>query len=157
MRRMALILSVAAVALCAGNAAPGMGKPQIEYEVNGCADSCPAYRVAVWKNGQGMFTGIRNTRIMGAGPFSMTEQQYSAFEGALDPHRPSGKEKVYGPGSKLCAEVVADKGSVDVRWGGGNHLHYDYGCDAAKNEAMASELANAPRTLPIAAMIGAAR
>lgn len=157
MRRMAMVLATAAVALCAGNAAPGRGKPQIEYEVNGCASGCPAYRVAVWKNGQGMFTGIRGTKIMGSGPFSMTEQQYSAFEGALEGYRPSGKERLYAPGSKLCAAVAADKGSVDVRWGGGNHLHYDYGCDPEKNVAMASELANAPRTLPIAAMIGTAR
>lgn len=162
MRTMASVMAVAVLAMCAGNAAPNAaaakGKPDIVYEAFGCPlVACPAYRIAIWRNGQGVFTGISNTVIAGEGKFSVTEEQYSAFAGTLERYRPK-RDTIYdaregGP----CAAVAPDQASVQVTWSGGRKLYYNYGCDEEKHADLASALANAPRMLPVGPMIARAR
>jgi hypothetical protein len=158
MRRILLGVAAAALAGVSANAsAPVLGKPDIEYETFGCPlIACPAYKIQVWKNGQGVFTGVSNTVIIGEGKFVVTEEQCSAFAGTLERYRPK-RDIIYdkrdgGP----CAEVATDQASVQVTWRGGGgtqKLYYNYGCDQEKHAAMAAAFANAPKMLPVRRMI----
>jgi hypothetical protein len=159
MRRTILGLAAVALAGVAANAsapkAAMLGKPDIEYETFGCLGQCPVYKIQIWHNGQGVFTGIRDTVITGEGKFSVTEEQYSAFAGTLDRFRPKQDIIYDGRAGGPCAQVATDQASVQVTWRGTNtrKLYYNYGCDREKHAAMASALANAPKMLPVRRMI----
>lgn len=161
MRRVIAGFAAMALAGVAANAsvpsAQPKGKPIVEYEAFGCAmAACPAYRIQIWKNGQGLFTGIANTVIVGQGNFSVTEEQVSAFTGSLERFRPE-RDIIYDDrAGGRCAVVETDQASVEVIWHGGGKsrkLYYNYGCDREKHAAMASALANAPKMLPARRMI----
>jgi hypothetical protein len=162
MRRFMLGAVAAMVAGVSANASTpkdvGMrGKASIEYVSHGCATvACPTYKIQLWKDGQGVFTGVANTVIAGEAKFSVSEQQYSAFEGMLEDFRPA-RDTVYdartgGP----CKQVAPDQASVEVTWRSGGvtrKLHYNYGCDREKHVALAAALQNAPKLLPTRQMI----
>jgi len=160
MRRMIPGVMTVALAGVAANAsvpkAPAPGKPDIVYETYGCLTECAVYKIQIWKNGQGVFTGVANTVITGEGKFSVSEEQYSAFAGTLQGFRPKFDVVYDGREGGPCAQVATDQASVQVTWhGAGNtrKLYYNYGCDREKHAAMSAALANAPKMLPVRRMI----
>lgn len=157
MRRVILGIAVAALAGVSANAsAPVLGKPDIEYETFACLGHCAVYKIQLWKNGQGVFTGVRDTVITGDAKFVINEEQYSAFAGTLERYRPKSDIIYDGRAGGPCEQMATDQQSIQVTWrGGGNtrKLYYNFGCDREKHAAMSAALANAPKMLPVRRMI----
>lgn len=163
--RAAVLALAAALALSAcarTGAAPGTpssaGLERIDYETGPCFGACPVYKVSVYPGGKGVFTGIRNTAVVGERVFTVTPAQYAAFAKELAPYRPAIGDKLYQPGTPACQQVATDLPSVDVRWTGMGRqlrrLYFYFGCDIEKNARMAEALGNAVEVLPLEPLIG---
>lgn len=141
-------------------AAPTAGAPRsqiqsLTYATTPCHGFCPVYSVTVAADGAGVFTGTRNTAVIGERRFTATPAQVAAFFDGLQPYLPVGELLLAGPDS--CKMYASDLPSADVRWTGrpgAGHLLYDYGCDRDTHRALAEALRAAPQALPIAALIG---
>jgi hypothetical protein len=125
------------------------------YETGPCFGFCPVYRVSVTASGHGLFTGIRNTKVIGKRSFRVSRRQYQAFVRRLAPVRPVGERLLTD--QTQCPRFATDMPSVDVRWltaGLTSHLAYNFGCDREANATMVEALRVAPKALPIGSMIG---
>jgi hypothetical protein len=161
-------LGSAALALsaCVGPGAPPPETPapvpiesdSISYETGPCFGACPVYSVTVRPDGSGIFNGIRFTEVTGERGFQLTPAQYEAFAASLAPWRPESGERRYAPGEPGCEMAATDMPSVSVRWtraiGDSQALHYYFGCDMDRNEAISQALGHAPELLPIEDLIG---
>lgn len=132
--------------------------PQVQsvtYATTPCHGFCPVYSVTVGADGAGVFTGTRNTAVIGERRFTATPQQVATFFAGLQPYLTTGEVLLAGPES--CKSYATDLPSADVTWkgaGGAGHLLYDYGCDRDARRALAEALRGVPESLPIAGMIG---
>ena len=153
----------AAIALagCAHHPVPRGGET-MTYATGPCFGSCPAYTVTLGPDGQGIFVGQQFAAVTGERRFQASPEQVRAFAERLAPFRPKGEELIEpeakGKGRSRCREAATDQSSVDIRWqpaaAPASHLRFYYGCDVAKNRAMADALLGAPDLLPIADLIG---
>ena len=164
MRSIGFIAGALALAGCAttgqhrGSQAAASSQPPVRsmtYATTPCHGFCPVYSVAIGTDGAGVFTGIRNTAVIGQRRFTATPEQVADFFGRLQPYLPVGELLLTGPDT--CKTYATDLPSVDVRWTGGNgagHLLFDLGCDRDKHHMLAEALRTAPQALPIAGLIG---
>ncbi len=164
MRSIGWMTAALALAGCASTGQPGgpmvaaPAKPQIRsltYATTPCHGFCPVYTVTVAADGAGVFTGTRNTTVLGERRFTATPAQVAAFFNGLQPYLPVGELLLAGPDA--CKSYATDLPSVDVTWTGGTgsgHLLFDYGCDRTEHRALADALRAAPQALPIADLIG---
>ena len=128
----------------------------ISYETGPCFGACPVYRVTVSPDGTGTFEGKRFTAVTGERSFRLTPEQYRAFAAQLAPLRPAeGSVRMSG---EACRQMATDLPSAEVTWfsqiGNSQSFYFYYGCDMERNRAIAERLTEAPRLLPIQAMIG---
>ncbi|MCW3836499.1 DUF6438 domain-containing protein [Sphingomonas canadensis] len=141
---------------------PGMPVPiegdSIRYETGPCFGACPVYSVTVRPDGSGVFNGIRFTAVTGERAFKLTPEQYRAFEAKLAPYRPESGERRYTHGEPGCEMAATDMPSASVTWtrmiGDSQQLYYYFGCDVARNSAIAQAVGEAPELLPIESLIG---
>lgn len=130
----------------------------ITYETGPCFGACPVYSVTVRPDGSGVFNGIRFTEVSGERAFQLTPAQYETFAAALAPYRPESGERRYEPGKPGCEMAATDMPSASIRWtraiGDSQALHYYFGCDMDRNEAISQALGHAPELLPIEDLIG---
>lgn len=137
------------------------GVETISYETGPCFGACPVYRISVSADGTGVFTGIRNTQVIGERRFRVTPQQFLTFREQVEPWLPVEGERLYRPGTPLCKQVATDLPSVDVRWTRPqrgmrtSRVYLYYGCDMEKNMTMGEALGNATDALPVGELIGA--
>ncbi|RYY10369.1 MAG: hypothetical protein EON55_16500 [Alphaproteobacteria bacterium] len=127
----------------------------LTYAMTPCHGFCPVYSVTIDANGAGVFTGVRNTAVVGERRFTATPRQVADFFGRLRPYLPVGERRLTGPES--CKTYATDLPSADVTWSGdagAGHLVYDYGCDRDANRGLAEAVRGAPQALPIADLIG---
>lgn len=127
----------------------------VTYAMTPCHGFCPVYSVTLDANGAGVFTGTRNTAVLGERRFTASAQQVADFIGRLQPYLAVGETLLAGP--ETCKLYATDLPSVDITWvgdGGTGHLLYDYGCDREANHALAEALRGAPQALPITDLIG---
>ena len=151
------VLGLAGLAACATTAAAPAGRVEsITFETGPCFGACPVYRVTVNRDGSGVFEGRRFTAVTGERRFIATPEQFQAFARQLAPLRPEQGERRYA--GEACTEFATDLPSADVTWRAGDgqeqHLHFYYGCDMERNQAIAERLNAAPGLLPIADLIG---
>lgn len=142
----------------AGPAAPIVRGEMLRYTTSPCFGGCPVYTVTVRPDGTGTFEGQRFTAVAGARDFRVTPAQYAAFLTRLAPYRPRSGTLRIAPGTPACGQHATDMPSVEVQWDGkAGHraLSYYFGCDRARNAAMADALGSAPDLLPIGGLIGA--
>lgn len=149
---------LAGCATVAANESGDAARPvSISYETGPCFGACPVYRVSVGTDGRGSFEGKRFTAVEGARSFIVTSAQFNAFERHLRPLRPSSGSVHYA--GEACAMTATDLPSANVEWkgagGDAQSLHFYFGCDMEKNEAIAERLRRAPELLPIAGFIRA--
>lgn len=128
----------------------------ISYETGPCFGACPVYRVTVSPDGTGTFEGRRFTAVTGERSFRITPDQYRAFAAQLAPLRPAeGSVRMSG---EACRQMATDLPSAEVTWfspiGNSQSYYFYHGCDMERNRAIADRLTEAPRLLPIQAMIG---
>ncbi|MGK6356233.1 DUF6438 domain-containing protein [Sphingomonas sp. DT-207] len=141
-------------------AAAAIAPESITYETGPCFGQCPVYKVMVTSDGKGIFTGVRNTEVIGERKFTVTVAQYLAFRDVLLPFLPDWARREYRPGTPLCEQAATDMPSVAVdrsvqmRTLMMSHLYFYFGCDMEKNRPMAEALGNAPNALPIQNLIG---
>lgn len=138
--------------------APIVRGEMIRYTTSPCFGACPVYTVTVRPDGSATFEGQRFTAFSGVRDFRVTPAQYEAFLRRLAPYRPRSGTLRYAPGEPGCGQAATDMPSVEVQWDGkAGHrgLSFYFGCDRARNRAMADALGSAPDLLPIASMIGA--
>ena len=155
MRTLSLALTAAAFSLAGcvtvAGAAPEGGVESIAYETSPCFGACPVYRVVVNRDGTGLFEGRRFTAVTGERRFQVTPDQFHSFARQLEPLHPASGERRYAPPN--CGTTATDMPSADVKWRGGDgseqHLYFYYGCDMARNRAIADRLRAAPALLPI--------
>jgi hypothetical protein len=165
MRLMAWMTGAAlALAGCAtterGGGPPTAGAPRaqidsVTYSTTPCHGFCPVYSVTIDASGAGVFTGTRNTAVVGDRRFTATRAQVADFFDRLQPYRPVGERLLAGPDT--CKTYATDLPSVDVTWTGGGgigHLRYDFGCDRDSNRGLAEALRAAPQALAIGELIG---
>lgn len=165
MRLMAMMTGAAlALAGCAttvpGPASQTTASPtaqirSVTYATTPCHGFCPVYSVTIDADGAGVFTGTRNTAVIGERRFTASAQQVAAFFGRLQPYLAVGETLLAGP--ETCKTYASDLPSADVRWtgdGGTGHLLYDYGCDRDQHRMLADAVRDAPHALPIAELIG---
>ena len=150
--------SLSGCATMAGTAAD-VPVESVSYETGPCFGACPVYRVAVNRDGTGLFEGRRFTAVTGERRFTLTPDQFRAFVGQLEPLRPASGVMRYS--GDVCGAMATDMPSVDVRWrsagGAEQHLYFYYGCDMERNRAIAERLRSAPDLLPIRDLIGTPR
>jgi hypothetical protein len=156
------ILASLAVALLFGLAAdaaePAAAVQAIVYETGPCFGACPVYRLTVNGNGGGTFEGRRFTAVTGSRAFRATPAQYRAFARQLAPLRPARGSVRYA--GEACRSTATDLPSAEVTWRSrraSQSLYFYYGCDMARNRAIAARLDAAPRLLPIGDFIGRGR
>jgi hypothetical protein len=149
---LALLLALAAPAAAAPR--PATPVQTIVFETGPCFGTCPVYRVTVNGNGSGIFEGRRFTAVTGTRAFRLTPGQYQAFARHLAPLRPArGSVRFAG---EACRSMATDLPSAEVTWRdrrGPQSLYFYFGCDMAKNRAIAARLNAAPGLLPIAHFI----
>lgn len=122
----------------------------ISFETGPCFGACPVYRVTVNSDGSGTFEGRRFTAVTGTRPFRATPAQYRAFAAHLAPLRPASGTVRYS--GDACRSMATDLPSAEVTWRsprGEQILYFYYGCDMARNRAIAERLTAAPALLPI--------
>ncbi|WP_309086620.1 DUF6438 domain-containing protein [Chelativorans sp.] len=127
----------------------------ITVERGPCLGECPVYRIEVSASGEGTFDGRRFTAVQGQRKFSITRQEWSAFQGVLAPYRPRGTEDIT-PGHPRCRQMATDHPSIIVTWAEGkrtDRLIFNYGCKDPENAAMARVLSDAPDLLPVGEFI----
>ena len=152
-----LILVLAGLSACATVPEDG-GVPSISYETGPCFGACPVYRVTVNADGTGLFEGRRFTAVTGERYFTLTLRQYRAFVAHLAPLRPATGSVRYA--GENCTTMATDLPSAEVTWRlreGEQSLYFYFGCDMARNRAIAERLDAAPGLLPIGDFIGPAR
>jgi len=161
MRTVLGLSAAVALAGCAHDRVPRRGET-ISYTTSPCYGTCPAFTVTLGPDGQGIFVGQQSTAVAGERRFEASPEQVRAFTEKLAPFRPKGEELIEpeatGKGRSRCREAATDQSSVDIQWhpaaAPASHLRFYYGCDVAKNRAMAAALLGAPDLLPIADLIG---
>jgi hypothetical protein len=161
MKRLGLIMVLGlALAGCTRTPKPVTPVPaaskRIVYESGPCFGACPVFKIELFGNNSGRFTGIRHTAVIGEATFPVTPAQYAAFAGALAPYRPKGERRI-APGSPECGRAATDMPSTEVRWGEGksaDRLYLYFGCDRERYRAMADALGNAPDLLPLTLLLG---
>jgi hypothetical protein len=127
----------------------------ITYATTPCHGFCPVYTVTIGADGAGVFTGIRNTAMIGERRFTATPAQAAEFFNRLQPYLPTGELLLSGPDN--CKAYATDLPSTDVKWTGADgsgHLLYDHGCDRKEHRTLAGALRAAPQALPIGELIG---
>lgn len=147
-----------ALAGCATMTPEDGGVPSISYETGPCFGACPVYRVTVNADGTGLFEGRRFTAVAGERYFTLPLSQYRAFIAHLAPIRPAQGSVRYS--GEACATMATDMPSAEVTWRareGQQSLYFYYGCDMARNRAIAERLTAAPALLPIGDFIRASR
>ena len=147
-----LALALSGCAMAAGEVPGRATGDAISYEVGPCFGTCPVYRVTVYPDGNGVFEGRRFTAIEGERAFTATPEAYRRFAALLAPYRPRGERRIV-PGTPDCGMAATDSSIIEVRWGRADHLTFYTGC-RMNNDAMASGIAAAPSTLPIADLVG---
>lgn len=162
MKRLAMV-AVAGLALagCARTgpttpATPAAVSKTIVYQTGPCFGACPEYKVEVYGDNSGLFTGIRHTSVIGKANFPLTPDQYDTYAAALAPYRPRGERRIE-PGSPDCPRAATDMPSVEVRWGtgpGADRLYFYFGCESEATRALADALGNAPDLLPLGLLLG---
>ena len=152
----AVMLSLLLAACATIRAAPAGDVESIRFETGPCFGACPVYRLSVGADGSGVFEGLRFTSVTGERRFTVTPEQFRAFVRHLAPLRPASGERNYS--GEACEQLATDLPSADVHWrgrdGAEQRLAFYYGCDMERNRAIAERLTEAPRLLPIQAMIG---
>lgn len=153
-----LALAVSAQPAVPVDARSGRGTASISYETSPCFGTCPVYRVTVNADGRGVFEGLHHTRVSGRRNFRVTPAQYRAFVDRLAPIRPAAGTIDYRD-SSMCERMATDHASVTVRWrdvrrGDVQELDFNYGCHDARYADMATRLRDAPRLLPLRALVG---
>ncbi|WP_174297985.1 hypothetical protein [Sphingomonas bacterium] len=142
-----------------GRRAASRGGETITYRAlpTGFCLSCAGYTITLGPDGQGIFTGERNTVVVGDRRFAASLDAVRAFTSRLREYRPTGEVLMTGP--PFCKIVSTDQNTVDIRWQGVEgrppHLTFYGGCDVEKNRKMAAALFSAPSLLPIADLVGA--
>lgn len=135
---------------------PAVAAATISYETGPCYGRCPAYRFTVAGNGEGVFTGLRDTAVIGERAFRVSPAEYSAFAGALAPHRPAaGTVRRYADGLPGCEQAATDMPSAEVKWREGGReggresgLSYYFGCHTEEETGIGDAIGNAPDLLP---------
>jgi hypothetical protein len=153
-----LVLALAALPACATVAEDG-GVPSISFETGPCFGACPVYKVTVNADGTGLFEGRRFTAMAGEHHFTLPLSQYRAFVAHLAPLRPASGDLRYS-GPPLCRQMATDLPAAEVTWRlprGTQSLYFNFGCDMARNRAIADRLNAAPALLPIGDFIRPAR
>lgn len=155
-KRLACLSFVAlATSGCAHHRVPRGGETII-YQLTRCYGRCPAYKVTLGPDGQGIFSGEANTGTVGDRRFRASLDQARAFAAALRKVRPTS-ERLVEPGRRGCGEAPTDQPSIDVRWQGvevAAHLRIYTGCRSKAARKLADTLRAAPALLPIADLIG---
>jgi len=155
MNRIALALAAALTLPAAASPRPSTPVQTITYETGPCFGTCPVYRVTVNSNGSGTFEGRRFTTVTGSRAFRVTPAQYQAFARQLEPLRPARGSFRYS--GENCRAMATDLPSAEVTWRsrrGTQSLYFYYGCDMARNRALAQRLRTAPDLLPLRDFIG---
>ena len=118
---------------------------------------CAGYTVTLGPDGQGIFTGERQTAVIGDRRFQADPDAVRAFTRLLARYRPRG-EVLLQAGSPACGPPATDQNSLDISWqsaiGAPSHLALYEGCGLAKRRRMIADLNAAPGVLPIADLIG---
>jgi hypothetical protein len=158
MKRLAPLLAALAALPAPAASSPATPVQTITYETGPCFGRCPVYRVTISSTGSGSFEGIRFTAVTGTRALHATSAQYQAFASRLEPIQPArGSIRYQG---SMCRATITDQPSVEVTWRsprGTQSLYYYYGCDLARNRALAERLTSAPSLLPIGDFIGLPR
>lgn len=156
MNRIAALIAALLALPAAAAALPPPATPveTITFETGPCFGACPVYRVTVNSNGWSTFEGRRFTAVTGTRSFRLGPGQYRAFAAQLAPLRPASGSVRYS--GESCRNMATDLPSAEVTWRsrrGTQGLYFYYGCDMARNRAIAARLEAAPRLLPIADFI----
>ena len=155
LRRMLPSLAFLALTACATTRGH-VDVRSISFETGPCFGACPVYRVTVDSEGNGAFEGRRFTQVTGVRSFRISREQFRTFARHLQPLRPERGAVRYA--GETCANLATDMPSADVTWrsldGQTQALHFYFGCDPERNQAMAERLTQAPRLLPIDAFVG---
>jgi hypothetical protein len=156
----AAAVSIAALPACATMTPPAAPAVRsISYETGPCFGSCPEFRLVIDSDG----TGAYITRLRAAAQyrrtFTATPEQFRDFAARLEFARPaSGAVRLAPPN---CRTTATDMDSVDIEWtmadGTTRGLYLYYGCDMARNRALAERLRAAPDAVPIDALLAAGR
>ncbi|EHK73531.1 hypothetical protein SM0020_33528 [Sinorhizobium meliloti CCNWSX0020] len=127
----------------------------ITFEHGPCLGKCPVYSFEVTAAGSGMFEGRHFTTAKGRHLFSITPEEWSAFQGALAPYRPRGTEDIT-VGHSRCHRMATDHSSVAVTWSNQertDRLVFNFGCKDPENASLAQALGAAPDLLPVGELI----
>jgi hypothetical protein len=151
MKTFAIALGAGLLALPASAA---IAQSSIAYETGPCFGTCPVYRVTVRANGQGLFEGLRFTRVTGTRHFRISRKRYRLYARYLRPLRPASGSVRMDSGPQ-CSPMVTDLPSAEVTWTGPGtqSFYYYFGCAPQRHRAIADRLRRAPRLLPIAGFI----
>jgi hypothetical protein len=158
-----LILLLAACGSRQGGEAPPPAAPDtivvrdpavISYESRGCYGTCPIYKVAVWRDGRGLFIGHQHVTVVGVRQFRLSPDQYQRFADWLAPLKPA-RGSVPREGTECN---ILDGSSFAVEWEGADGARQSF-CVGSHDQLPDPRLANerirgAPDLLPIAAWIG---
>ena len=143
------LVALALAALPAPAREPATTVRAISFETGPCFGFCPEYRLVINSDGSGeLFTRLR-AEVQSRRPFTATPRQFRDFATRLEPALPAAGEVRLAPPN--CQTTATDMASVDIAWtmddSSTRRLYLYYGCDMAKNRALAERLRSAPDAL----------
>ncbi|WP_375383439.1 DUF6438 domain-containing protein [uncultured Sphingomonas sp.] len=118
--------------------------------------SCPSYSITLGPDGQGVFSGERNTAVTGDYRFQATAQQVATFSHRIRPSRAGASTDLTF--SQLCSTDARKYDTVSVTWMTADErpatLRFNRACSIRLHRKTADALLSAPSLLPIADLIG---
>lgn len=130
---------------------------RIEFETGACFGRCPVYRVSLSRDGEGVFTGLRFTQVLGERRFRVDPQVYRDFALRLARVRPDRDTRIE-PGAPGCEHAPTDLPGITLHFNRGQvdpaSLYLYYGCREGRFGAMIDTISAAIDALPLTPMVG---
>lgn len=133
------------------SAPPPAAGDKIAVSVGPCFGFCPVYTASIGPDGAVLFSGERNTEVLGTRERGAGAAAYHAFSDALAPFKPAAGTEA----QVECAAAITDTSRYTIIWtapdGQRTTATHQRGCAEGPGKALDALLATMPERLGIAA------